>query len=283
MQVRATLDSPALERPQKQAIEKQGIEKQKVAAWVSLAIAGCIISTWAISIAILLTINLQDFPWVGRLSILPWQTFLYTGLFVTAHDAMHGSVCAQNRRVNDAIGTLVLILYGLFSYRTLLQRHIQHHRFPGSEADPDYNDSGVWRWYWTFMVRYWSWTRFVALVIAFQVLHGVLGISESNLAWAWVYPSILSSLHLFYFGTYLPHRQPDLGYPDEHRSTTIPRPWVVSLLACYHFGYHCEHHQFTSVPWWQLPAVHHQQKQLKERLAPPIAKVRGAKSLRVAA
>jgi beta-carotene/zeaxanthin 4-ketolase len=228
--------------------------------WTSLVIAICIFSVWALSLITLFTADLAHVPlWIRPLLTL-WQAFLYTGLFITAHDAMHGVVCPQNRFINNAVGMIALRLYGLFSFKTLLQRHIQHHQSPASHVDPDYHDGGFLGWYWTFMVRYWSWTRFIALVVTFHLLHTFFGISESNLAWAWVYPSILSSLHLFYFGTYLPHRQPALGYSDAHRSTTTHRPWLLSLLACYHFGYHHEHHRLTDVPWWRLPEVYAQQQ-----------------------
>jgi beta-carotene/zeaxanthin 4-ketolase len=253
MQVSATLDSPTLEssRPDQP-------KDREFKPCTGLAIASCIVSVWASSTLILFTINLQSLPLAGKIPILLWQTFLYTGLFVTAHDAMHGTVYPHDRRLNDAVGVLALLLYGLFSFRTLLQRHVQHHRFPTSETDPDYQPSGFLIWYWTFMTRYWSWTRFIALVLAFHFVHRLFGVSESNLAWAWVYPSVLSSLHLFYFGTYLPHRRPRNGYIDEHCSTTLPRPWILSLLACYHFGYHHEHHRFADVPWWQLPSAYRQ-------------------------
>jgi beta-carotene/zeaxanthin 4-ketolase len=258
------LDSPALDSPLLDELDES--EERASYAGTSLAIAGCIVLVWATSIVVLFTINLQSLSLVTKILILPWQTFLYTGLFITAHDAMHGAVYPPNRAVNDAVGTFVLWLYGLFSFKTLLQRHIQHHRFPASETDPDYKSSGFLGWYWTFMSRYWSWTRFIALVLMFHLIHGVFGVPESNLAWFWVYPSVLSSLHLFYFGTYLPHRQPEGGYSDEHRSTTIPRPWIFSLLACYHFGYHHEHHRFTDVPWWQLPSAY-QKTRLSQSLS----------------
>ena len=31
-------------------------------------------------------------------------TFFYTGIFITAHDAMHGLVSPSYRKLNDAIG-----------------------------------------------------------------------------------------------------------------------------------------------------------------------------------
>jgi beta-carotene/zeaxanthin 4-ketolase len=235
---------------------RKGIE-----VWLSPAIAVGLVSLWATSIGVVFSLDLASVPLVGKISILLWQTLLYTGLFITAHDAMHGAVFPLNRQVNDRIGTVVLWLYGLFSYRELLHRHILHHQFPASNQDPDYSigdRTGFWAWYGSFMMRYWRWKRFFALVVMFHLVHHFLGVSEFNLAWGWVYPSVLSSLHLFYFGTYLPHRQPPLGYTDRHCSTTIPRPYLLSLLACYHFGYHYEHHTNTQAPWWQLPQVYRQ-------------------------
>lgn len=232
-----------------------------IKVWLSPAIALGMVSLWAISVGIAFSLNLESVPLIGKVLILLWQTLLYTGLFITAHDAMHGAAFPLNRAVNDGFGTVVLWLYGLFSYKELLRRHTLHHQFPASEEDPDYSrgeQTGFWAWYWSFMTRYWSWKRFFALVITFHLVHQFLGVAESNLAWGWVYPSVLSSMHLFYFGTYLPHRQPASGYTDHHRSTTIPRPFLLSLLACYHFGYHYEHHAYTQVPWWQLPKVYRQ-------------------------
>jgi beta-carotene/zeaxanthin 4-ketolase len=232
-----------------------------VEVWLSPAIAVGMVSLWATSLGVAFSLDLESVPLVGKILMLLWQTLLYTGLFITAHDAMHGAVFPLNRRVNDRIGTVVLWLYGLFSYRELLHRHILHHQFPASSQDPDYSvgdQIGFWAWYGSFMTRYWRWKRFFALVVMFHLVHHFLGVAEVNLAWGWVYPSVLSSLHLFYFGTYLPHRQPPLGYTDHHCSTTIPRPYLLSLLACYHFGYHYEHHANTQVPWWQLPQVYRQ-------------------------
>lgn len=37
---------------------------------------------------------------------------------------------------------------------------------------------------------------------------------------------------------------------------------VFSYITCYHSGYDEEHHEYPSVPWWQLPAIHKLQTQL---------------------
>jgi beta-carotene/zeaxanthin 4-ketolase len=230
-------------------------------AWLSLAIALIIPIAWALSLGIIFRLDLQAMFWPVKVLVLLWQAFLYSGLFVTAHDAMHGVVFPLDRRINDRIGTILLGLYGLFSYPELLKRHTQHHQFPATSADPDYcvgQPSNLWVWYGSFIARYWSWKRFAALVLSFHLMHRFGGVLEFNLVWGWVYPSILSSFHLFFFGTYLPHRKPAIGYTNRHCATTSPRPFLLSLLACYHFGYHHEHHEYPDVPWWQLPKVYRQ-------------------------
>jgi beta-carotene ketolase (CrtW type) len=71
----------------------------------------------------------------------------------------------------------------------------------------------------------------------------------------WVLPLVLSSLQLFLFGTYLPHRGGDAGPSGRHAVRSLGYPHLLSLLACYHFGYHAEHHAHPAVPWFRLPAL----------------------------
>jgi beta-carotene/zeaxanthin 4-ketolase len=77
-----------------------------------------------------------------------------------------------------------------------------------------------------------------------------------NLLLFWVMPSLVSTVQLFLFGTYLPHREPLGGHLNRHRSNMNNWNVVWSFLSCYHFGYHYEHHDAPSTPWWKLPAVH---------------------------
>jgi beta-carotene ketolase (CrtW type) len=84
----------------------------------------------------------------------------------------------------------------------------------------------------------------------------------------WILPLVLSSFQLFLFGTYLPHRHD--GRQGEHNQAVQSLRWshLLSLLACYHFGYHREHHAFPAVPWFRLPqlsrraALHHSPAEL---------------------
>lgn len=224
------------------------------------AAAAIVVVSWALSLAFLLTreIGLAQLP-----ELLAWaipaialQTFLHTGLFITAHDAMHGTVVPAHRRINDAIGTLAVILYALFSFRKLHEKHGEHHGQPGVPGeDPDYHDGhhgSFWRWYAHFIGNYVGLWQIVGMAAVFNLLEHVAGVPLPNLIVFWVVPSLLSTLQLFYFGTYLPHREPH-AHDDPHRARSNAfAPWL-SFLTCYHFGYHREHHIDPSVPWWRLP------------------------------
>jgi beta-carotene ketolase (CrtW type) len=227
-------------------------------SYKGLIIAGIVMTVWAISLIVLLSLDISNRGWwVGCAMI--WQMFLYTGLFITAHDAMHGSVFPKNRKINDFIGTLVLLCYGLFDYQFLLKKHHLHHQHPGSELDPDFHDlkhKNFFAWYFAFMCRYWSWLRLFALILIFRVLYHLVHIPEDNLTLFWVVPSIASSLQLFFFGTFLPHREPKGGYTNPHFAQSTPLPVFLSFITCYHFGYHKEHHEHPGIPWWQLPEVY---------------------------
>jgi beta-carotene/zeaxanthin 4-ketolase len=227
-------------------------------SWLSLAIACGVIAVWAFSLVTLLRLETSKLNSAGIVVGLLWQMFLYTGLFITAHDAMHGIVFPKNPQINDFIGSLILRLYGLFSYKELLKTHQQHHKHPASELDPDYHNGrhkNFFSWYFNFMCSYWNWLRFLGLVAVFHFMHRILHVPESNLILFWILPSVLSSVQLFYFGTFLPHKEPPAGYQNPYRAQSIYRPWFWSFITCYHFGYHREHHEFPHVPWWGLPAI----------------------------
>jgi beta-carotene ketolase (CrtW type) len=179
-------------------------------------------------------------------------------MFITAHDAMHGSVLPGRPGTNRIIGTTYVTLYALFSYGGLFEKHWEHHRHPGTGADPDYHDgvhSGFGRWYGRFMGNYLRVPQLVGMAIVFNILWLLLGLDIANIILFWIVPSFASTFQLFYFGTYRVHREPPGGYTNVHRATSSDYSSPVSFLTCYHFGYHLEHHMFPGVPWWRLPAV----------------------------
>jgi beta-carotene ketolase (CrtW type) len=222
-----------------------------------IAIAVGIIICWWSALIYLLTLPIVGFTW-GMIPAYCIMTLLYTGLFITAHDAMHGSVARHYRRLNMLIGIVCVSLYAVFSYRKLWTKHWDHHRFVATEHDPDYHNGSekhLLAWYGHFLKNYISVWQIVAMAIIFNGLHHVLHIPIENLLIFWVAPAITSTFQLFYFGTYLPHREPEDGYTNRHRSNSNDFPLWLSFLTCYHFGYHWEHHEFPAVPWWRLPAV----------------------------
>jgi beta-carotene/zeaxanthin 4-ketolase len=234
-------------------------KKKGLSGHYSIIIATGIMAIWAISLIILMTINIEKVNIFIILAAILWQTFLYTGLFITAHDAMHGAIFPSNLKVNHLMGSLCLILYGCLSYQKLLKKHWQHHKNPASKSDPDFHNGkqkNLMSWYFHFMKGYWSWKQILTLMLIFNIIVTTLHIPENNLKFFWIFPSLLSSLQLFYFGTFEPHCEPKEGYKEPHNSQTMSRPVWLSFLTCYHFGYHEEHHEYSNVPWWELPKVY---------------------------
>jgi beta-carotene ketolase (CrtW type) len=200
---------------------------------------------------------LLPLPWTWAPLGVAVQAFLHTGLFITAHDAMHGTVAPRHPRVNDALGRVAVGLFAAFSFDALRPAHHRHHATPGAVGDdPDFHrgDAGFWSWYLAFMRGYLSWGQVALMALAYNVLAHVGGVPEPRLVAFWVLPSLLSTLQLFGFGTYRPHR-PGADLDATHRARTEAWPAWASFLACWHFGLHLEHHARPGVPWWRLPSV----------------------------
>ncbi|MBE9191449.1 fatty acid desaturase [Gloeocapsopsis crepidinum LEGE 06123] len=227
-----------------------------------LLIATLVICCWAACLSYLISIDISSTPIIQLLPLILVQTFLYTGLFITAHDAMHGVVFPKNMKINNFVGGLAVGLYALFSYKKLLKTHWQHHQNPATELDPDFHNgkqTSFLGWYFQFMKKYWSWWRLLGLISIFYLASYVVHLPERNLTLFWILPSILSSVQLFYFGTFLPHKEPIGGYKNIHNAQSNPLPIFWSFITCYHFGYHQEHHEYPNVPWWMLPGVYQRQ------------------------
>lgn len=221
---------------------------------LSLQVAIAIMVIWAIGLWNCLHLQITDLQPMMLICLVGWQTWIYTGLFITAHDAMHGSI-HPSIALNQAIGQSCLWLYAGFDYCQLRVKHHLHHQYPASDRDPDFHDgktSHFWGWYTQFVREHISWRQLINLVAIFSIYTQIFQFSIANLCLFWIVPSLLSSLQLFYFGTFLPHREPTEGYAEPHRAYTIRRSRWWSLLTCYHFGYHREHHESPQIPWWKL-------------------------------
>jgi beta-carotene/zeaxanthin 4-ketolase len=188
------------------------------------------------------------------------QCWLSVGMFIVAHDAMHGSLSPIMPKLAAAIGAALLFLYAGFGWRRMRDAHFDHHRHAGTAGDPDFNATNphdFWPWYALFLRRYFGWMSMAwvwAVVLTYWLL---LDVPAANIALLYGFPAIASSLQLFYFGTYRPHRREDgSGFADRHQARTNDYGLLASLLSCFHFGYHHEHHLSPGTPWWALPARH---------------------------
>lgn len=128
------------------------------------------------------------------------RTLLQTGLFIVAHDAMHGSLWPGRPRRNHGIGQAALLLYGALPYGKCLSNHHRHHRHAGTADDPDHHGQGqgqgreTWiGWYATFMASYLSARQILSLAVLWGAWAAV--------AW-FVTPTPLQNIGLFCI---LPH------------------------------------------------------------------------------
>ncbi len=214
---------------------------------------------WALGLVALLRVELSVASiWWVPVAIVA-QTFLYTGLFITAHDAMHGTICPTHRGINRFIGRVCVLFYALFSYKTLCTKHHAHHAHPVSAEDPDYHgheEDRFWPWYVSFMFEYVTVLQLVGMGVTYNVLLHLVGVPAINLSIFWVLPALLSTFQLFYFGTYLPHRGPKAEFGDAYHARSNDLGVWMSFLTCFHFGgYHWEHHHRPGTPWWRLPST----------------------------
>ncbi|MGM0432840.1 MAG: fatty acid desaturase [Spirochaetota bacterium] len=212
-----------------------------------------VIITWAAHLVWILLF--RDVQWehpVTCVHILI-QAYLYTGLFITAHDSMHGSV-AENRLVNRAAGKIALWLFAAFSYQRMFTKHMEHHKVPATDEDPDFSEKSqhVFRWFFRFFFRYATVRQLVTMALLFNIGLYLLDIPLANLLVFWVLPAFLGTFQLFYFGTYLPHRYPHTPDMEPHKARSQRKNHVAAMASCYFFGYHYEHHAHPRVPWWRL-------------------------------
>lgn len=229
---------------------------------------GLIALSWLISIIGLLGCDVFALPWWGLAAAILVRVHLQTGLFILGHDAMHGLLCPGRPRLNQRLGALLLIFYAAIPYEQALRLHQQHHQAPGSSLDPDgppTQDSSPLRWYCRFMAAYLSLGQMTGLLAFWASLMMLFGMvtptAVLNVLAFCTLPLMLSSVQLFVFGTFLPHRYQRAPHGKPHPES-LDLPTWLSLLACFHFGYHREHHDNPGLSWFELPAAHRRARAL---------------------
>lgn len=196
--------------------------------------------------------------WLAAPLVIALQCWLSVGLFIVAHDTMHGSLAPQYPWLNQAIGRFCVFIYAGFSYDNLYRSHHAHHRHAGTAEDPDFDaehPSSFWPWYGKFFRHYFGWREFGVLCVVVAIYTLILQERFPAMLVFWALPAILSSVQLFYFGTYRPHHVDETPFSDRHRARSNDFGYAMSLLTCFHFGYHHEHHLQPGMPWWRLPGA----------------------------
>ncbi|CAF4002171.1 unnamed protein product [Rotaria sordida] len=187
--------------------------------------------------------------------------FLYTGLFITCHDAMHGTITHRYPRLNHIIGYVCFSAYAWLDYRSVYEKHWRHHKHTGIvNDDPDYHNGrsiGFFSWYFHFLCEYASIKQVIKMTVWVSILLLIFSVPLINILTYMLICGLCSSLRLFYFGTYIPHRPEIINGKFEEimsweksKSSNVNR--LISFLCCYHFDYHLEHHQWPYAPWWDL-------------------------------
>jgi beta-carotene/zeaxanthin 4-ketolase len=227
-------------------------------AWstpIALVIALVIVVLWFLSFAI--GCSQPDLGY-WLLPIIFLRTLSQTGLFIVAHDTMHGAVFECNDR-NRWLGSFLLWLYAGLDYDRCRAQHQAHHHQPGQAEDPDFHGGNGWSWVRRFVLSYFdsgqTCRTLGAIAAGLFVFWMGLGWPIGNLVMVWLLPMLLSAGQLFWFGTYLPHREPIGGYTNCHRARSLNVGPIGSFLACYHLGYHWEHHEYPQLPWYLLPRI----------------------------
>ena len=174
-------------------------------------IALTILFLWFISVGFLLTSYTVNFYSPLTYFFVLLQSHLYTGIFITAHDAMHG-VISPNRKINELIGRICTTIFAFNFYDNLMKKHHEHHRFVGTEKDPDYHGGNFWIWYLSFAKQYVNIWQIILMAVAYNILKLIFPME--NVILFWMLPSVIATFQLFYFGTYLPHK-------GEHSSENI--------------------------------------------------------------
>ena len=190
-----------------------------IGAWLAVHVYGVFFFPWSVATAPL------------ALALVAVETWLGAGMFIVAHDAMHGSLAPGRPRLERLIGQVALGIYAAFDFGKLNAKHHDHHRTPGAEGDPDFHVAGptlFWRWYLQFFTTYFGWWEMARLTAAVGVYVLILKAPLVNMLVFWALPAILSSLQLFAFGTWLPHRHAEPGFP---RPSQRPHPglWLAGL------------------------------------------------------
>ena len=163
-----------------------------------LGVALLVIAAWAMAlVAALLRVNPGAGQWWADALWIVLQTWLYTGLFITAHEAMHGLVAPRWPRLNHLIGWFCLTAFAALPYSRLRKAHLQHHITPGTPDDPDYHEHQgpppLFNWMARFLLSYLTLLQLTIMGCSYWVLHALAGLPHETLILFWIVPQFAST------------------------------------------------------------------------------------------
>jgi len=234
------------------------LPRQPAQRAIGLALAALVAGSWlAIHFYGMFVFELTWASLPVALALAAVQVWLSVGVFIICHDAMHGILAPGWPRVNAAIGAVLLMLYAGFRWKRMRDAHFTHHKMSGHAGDPDFDEAhpgSFFAWYWTFFKRYFGWFSLIFVHVIVGIYLFVFEIPFMQIFVLYGAPALLSSLQLFYFGTFRPHHHAAAKpFADKHNARSNDFGALASLMTCFHFGYHLEHHRRPDVPWWALP------------------------------
>ena len=109
------------------------VRPRKHDSWLGVTLKGSIVCLWGISLVQALRLSLDCRPIWLIVSAVLGRTFLHTGLFIVAHDAMHQSLKPQHLRLNIPIGRIARLAIGFIALRALSDKSFN----PPSLSSPE--------------------------------------------------------------------------------------------------------------------------------------------------
>ncbi len=230
---------------------------------------------WLVIVGLFWTLSASDHLMVGLLCIVLLGTRQHA-LEVLGHDATHGLV-HRSRLINSILGDLLCFWPVFTSVGGFRRFHFKHHRFCGTDDDPELVHKRLIRQWSLPLKGRWIILHLFLDCIGFAVPHLLVALYLNRpvnvvsavrmlvfwtfwltLAYAfgclwiplvWVLALVTTHWASFRMRIWTEH----IGTTDTHR---IKLSLIQRLLIAPHnIWYHYEHHHYPGVPLWALPGL----------------------------
>lgn len=248
-------------------------------AWPTLALA----LTLPITFAGLVAVGLAG--WIPMWVCTPILALVSYGHYSLVHEAIHGNVVAEPRRLhwlNTLVGWIGAICLGI-GWPLLQRTHVLHHSHTNTDKDPDIVVKGtlielIWKWgrdivpglipvgviaalskkVYSQLREFLSDTEILQCSIQPLLVLGLLAFAlatGNGAAWFWLLfaPQQLAVLILMIFFQWLPHHPFDRT--DRYGATRISL-WAGGKILTLQQNLHLMHHLWPSVPFYNYAKLY---------------------------